>query len=130
MFSTSARQQLKRFAAPKAIGSPSYRSGSNPKSLSRISGRRFLSGAEPQHIVSSNLLYLHVGPSGDCWTGHEIFAAKHLQPDYVKSVRLESGVCVDTLLELLEENDDWARHIYDNEAFPDDLLQRLKAIMK
>jgi hypothetical protein len=130
MFSASARQQLKRFAAPKATGSPRYCLGPSPKSLSSISGRRFLSGAEQQDDFSSNLLYLHVGPSGDFWTGHAIFAAKHLQPDYVKSVRLEPGVCVDTLLELLEENDDWTREIYDNEAFPEDLLQRLKTIMK
>ena len=33
-------------------------------------------------------LYLHVGPSGDCWTGHSIFAAKHNQPGYIKSVPL------------------------------------------
>ena len=31
-------------------------------------------------------LYLHVAPCGDYWTGHEVFAAKHLNPDYVKSI--------------------------------------------
>lgn len=30
--------------------------------------------------------YLHLAPDGDYWTGSEIFAAKHLQPDYVRSV--------------------------------------------
>ena len=30
--------------------------------------------------------YLHIAPDGDYWTGYEIFAAKHLQPDYVRSV--------------------------------------------
>ena len=30
--------------------------------------------------------YLHLAPDGDYWTGREIFAAKHLQPDYVRSV--------------------------------------------
>jgi hypothetical protein len=43
-------------------------------------------------IISENKknppLYLHVGPSGDCWTGHSIFAAKHNQPGYIKSIPL------------------------------------------
>ena len=29
--------------------------------------------------------------SGDWWTGPSIFAAKHLQPDYVKSIPIPSG---------------------------------------
>ena len=33
-----------------------------------------------------NKLYLHIAPCGDYWSGHEVFAAKHLQPDYVKSI--------------------------------------------
>jgi len=33
-----------------------------------------------------NQLYLHIAPCGDYWSGHEVFAAKHLQPDYVKSI--------------------------------------------
>jgi hypothetical protein len=43
-------------------------------------------------IISENKknppLYLHVGPSGDCWTGHSIFAAKNNQPGYIKSIPL------------------------------------------
>ena len=27
-----------------------------------------------------------MAPCGDYWTGHEVFAAKHLNPDYVKSI--------------------------------------------
>lgn len=30
--------------------------------------------------------YLHVAPCGDHWVGSSIFAAKHLQPDYVRSI--------------------------------------------
>jgi hypothetical protein len=106
MFSISARQQLKRFAALKATGSPRYSLVKGPKYVGRISSRFLSDDMEPQDNSSSSLLYLHVGPSGDFWTGHLIFAVKHLQPDYVKSVRLEPGVCVNTLLDLLEENDD------------------------
>jgi hypothetical protein len=86
---------------------------------------RFLSskGTDDQ---DSSCLYLHVGPSGDCWTGHSIFAAKHNPPDYVRSVKLQPTVCADTLLELLEENDTWTKQIYDEERFPDDLIERLE----
>jgi hypothetical protein len=67
-----------------------------------------------------------VGPSGDFWTGHSIFAAKHLQPDYVKSVKLDETLDVDKLLELLEDNgDEWTRTIYDEEVLPQELLDRL-----
>jgi hypothetical protein len=84
-----------------------------------------MSGQSNEIAQDTTALYLHVGPSGDCWTGHSIFAAKHLQPDYVKSVKLEPETCVDTLLEVLEENDNWARQVYDHGALPDDLLDHL-----
>mmetsp|Transcript_22087 Transcript_22087/g.50116 ORF Transcript_22087/g.50116 Transcript_22087/m.50116 type:complete len:121 (+) Transcript_22087:121-483(+) len=32
--------------------------------------------------------YFHIAPSGDWWTGPSIFAAKHLQSDYVKSIKV------------------------------------------
>ena len=68
--------------------------------------RDFSSGNNEVSCVNKSL-YLHVPPSGDVWTGHEMFAAKHLQPDYVKSVSLEgeAPVIVDgtLLIELLEE---------------------------
>ena len=82
-------------------------------------------------------LFLHVGPSGDCWTGPSIFAAKHLPPDYVKSIPLDESLVgvVDRLLELLEQgggNDDdddgqvWTRIIYDEGILPPKLLVRLR----
>lgn len=75
-----------------------------------------------------NNLYLHVGPSGDCWTGTSIFAAKHLQPDYVKSIKIESSQIrdVDKMMELLEENDVWTKQIYDEGCFPKELLDALE----
>ncbi|KAL3774478.1 hypothetical protein ACHAW5_001233 [Stephanodiscus triporus] len=80
-------------------------------------------------------LYLHVGPCGDFWTGRSIFAAKHLQPGYVRSVELDVSLDVDALLDLLQEEDDdddasWARAIYDEGALPPDLLRRLRALRK
>lgn len=72
-------------------------------------------------------LYLHVGPSGDCWTGHNVFAAKHLQPDYVKSVDISSAIAsVDYLLELLEDHPTWAQDIYDTEALPKELVKMIE----
>lgn len=86
-------------------------------------------------------IYLHVGPSGDCWIGDAIFAAKHNQPGYVKSIALfdDSNVgCKDTtmgihedegslLIEVLEEHPEWAQEIYDTECFPQSLQQHLKS---
>jgi hypothetical protein len=69
-------------------------------------------------------LFLHIGPSGDCWTGTTIFAAKHLQPGYVKSIPLmttdanttESSLLdEETIVSLVEEDVALQRLIYDSE---------------
>lgn len=76
-----------------------------------------------------NQVYLHVGPSGDCWTGSSIFAAKHLQPDYVKSVPLSpphDNLSIDYLLGILEEDEKLAQEIYDTETIPQRLLEKVK----
>lgn len=86
-------------------------------------------GDKTSSLSGQQLQYLHVGPSGDCWTGDSIFAAKHLQPNYVKSIPLlmmkEETFCVDTLLEALEDNEDWGREIYDTEEIPSKLKEFL-----
>lgn len=75
-------------------------------------------------------LYLHVGPSGDVWTGDAIFAAKHLQPDYVKSVSLEGEAEAmiendgSLLVETLESRLDWTQEIYDTGTLPAALRQQ------
>lgn len=87
------------------------------------------SSSEEGH--STKKLYLHVGPSGDAWTGYSLYAAKHLQPDYVKSLPLDATAVneenVDLFLELLEddlnEGGDWAQTIYDNGRLPEELQQ-------
>ena len=37
-------------------------------------------------VKQQSSIYLHISPCGDFWIGSRIFAAKHLQPDYVKSI--------------------------------------------
>lgn len=68
-------------------------------------------------------MYLHVGPSGDCWAGASIFAAKHLQPDYVRSIVLPPLTCVESLLERLESDPKLAQQIYDDEKVLAPLLE-------
>jgi len=68
-------------------------------------------------------MYLHVAPDGDWWTGHEIFAAKHLQPDYVRSICMPTGFDVEEWLDLTCGDDDEKRiksmqQIYDDKKLP------------
>lgn len=84
---------------------------------------QFCSKAQQPHCY-----YLHVGPSGDFWTGHEVFAAKHLQPDYVKSVALPEGWTeespkTEALIALLDENPSLLHRIYDTGVIDRNLLQ-------
>lgn len=72
---------------------------------------------------SLDQIYLHVGPSGDCWTSTELYAAKHLQPDYVKSIPLPAHLEADGLVESLEGNSKLLQQIYDDGKLPEDLLQ-------
>ena len=77
--------------------------------------------------LSGNPMFLHVGPSGDCWTGASIYAAKHLQPDYVKSIPLPPQLCVESLLERLEEDHKLAQHVYDDGKLPEQLIEEMCA---
>jgi hypothetical protein len=71
-------------------------------------------------------LYLHVGPSGECWTGDEIFAAKHLQPDYVKSVPLPPSVDPACVVRLVEADAKLGQRIYDEARLPPSLISALE----
>lgn len=69
--------------------------------------------------------YLHVGPSGDVWTGDELFAAKHLQPDYVKSIPLfVNEYAVEHLVQELENDAKSVQRIYDANVIPLSILQK------
>jgi hypothetical protein len=81
--------------------------------------------------------YLHVGPcGGDVWIGDSIFAAKHLQPNYVKSIPLneefaagtENYIDIDDLfedlvIEILEQRFDRTKKLYDTGRIPKELRQ-------
>ena len=71
---------------------------------------------------SLDQVFLHVGPSGDCWTASSIYAAKHLQPDYVKSIPIPPHVCIDKLMETLEVDEKLMQKVYDDGAIPTELL--------
>jgi hypothetical protein len=71
-------------------------------------------------------VYLHVGPAGDCWTGNNIFAAKHLMPDYVKSILLPNDLSTEILLEEMEENPDLGQQAYDTELLPEIIVKRVR----
>ena len=79
---------------------------------------------------TNDTLYLHVGPGGDCWTGSSIFAAKHLQPDYVQSIEIPCHMDSAALLSLLEEDPSTAQQIYDTKEFPSDMAERLRVYQK
>jgi len=84
-----------------------------------VVSKRFLSSHD-KHI------YLHIGPAGDCWTGSNLYAAKHLQPDYVKSIPLSDDVSATALLELIEDDSALCQKIYDMELIPEHVLNEAK----
>lgn len=88
------------------------------------SRERALSAAGPSR-ERLEAVYLHIGPSGDCWSGSSIYAAKHLQPGYVKSILLPPHVDVEALLERLDEQPKTSQLIYDDEVLPTGLLESL-----
>lgn len=84
-------------------------------------------GKNPQRA-----LYIHIGPSGDCWTSHSTISGKHLQPGYVRSVPLgapfvdcEDDTLVDVLLKTIEGNKTLQKQIYDEERVPTEILDQI-----
>mmetsp|Transcript_23732 Transcript_23732/g.27994 ORF Transcript_23732/g.27994 Transcript_23732/m.27994 type:complete len:173 (+) Transcript_23732:59-577(+) len=85
-------------------------------------------------------LYLHVSPDGDWWTGHELFAAKHLQPDYVKSIVLPDAWLankdaddVEAYIEEIYDGDELEklmREIYDTGSLPSRVIERYALNLK
>ncbi len=71
--------------------------------------------------------FLHLSPSGDVWIGDEMFAAKHLQTGYLRSIHISAKE--DTLLE--ERVEEWCnsaplsqlQDIYDTGRLPDGVLE-------
>jgi hypothetical protein len=104
-----------------------YQRDDSSKLLLSTTSRYNYSSNDDDDDDSQVIRYLHLGPSGDAWTGDSLFAAKHLQPDYVRSIPLcgFNNTAEETLLEVLDENEDWTREIYDTQTLPDDLKKRL-----
>lgn len=85
-------------------------------------------------------LYLHVSPDGDWWTGHEMFAAKHLQPDYVRSIVLPDAWLanndandVEAYIEEIYDEDEiekLMREIYDTGSLPSRVIERYALNLK
>lgn len=80
---------------------------------------------------ATDYYYLHIGPSaGDCWTSTtDMFAAKHLPPEYVKSIRLRADlISPELVVELVEQDNNLQHSMYDAVGdldAADFLLQRL-----
>ena len=55
-----------------------------------------------------------------------MYAAKHLQPDYVKSIPLPDDVSATALQELIEDDSVLCQQIYDTELIPEYILNKSK----
>lgn len=94
-------------------------------------GQNSLVGDDSGKWKRKDLLYLHIGPGGDSWTGTSLFAAKHLQPDYVKSVMLpedfeEGCMTTEALLQAIDQDAKLQRQIYDEQTIPPSLLEKAR----
>ncbi len=78
------------FTSPKYFSSSSSSSSPLPPSSNSSSPP---SPKPPAHDPS--LLFLHVAPGGDWWIAPDLFAAKHLQSGYVRSVPLGQSEVLD-----------------------------------
>ena len=102
-------------AARPPPASSSYAAGSSSCSSSRRGG-----GGGGVGNGKTNQVYLHIAPCGDYWTGYEVFAAKHLNPDYVKSLPIPNNIEFDPeeALEYYDGDlDSLLKEAYDREDF-------------
>ena len=101
-------------AARPPPASSSYAAGSSSCSSSRRGGGGGVGNGK------TNQVYLHIAPCGDYWTGYEVFAAKHLNPDYVKSLPIPNNIEFDPeeALEYYDGDlDSLLKEAYDREDF-------------
>ena len=114
-------------ATPISFAMRSFASANQSDVTSGGSKRKSTSGdATTRTSPKSKQRYLHIAPDGDWWTGDEIFAAKHLQPDYVRSVQIPSQFDVEEWLELTFGDDDEKQtqamqRIYDEQILPHEI---------
>lgn len=89
------------------------------ESMNRING----------HVkTNKSIRYLHVGPTGDCWTGDDS-TISGAEPGYVKSIPLshiqnvdDDSENMDNMVEFLEDNPKLTLKIYDYSRIPSDVL--------
>ena len=77
----------------------------------RIACRSFATTKIPRH-------YLHLAPDGDAWINGEMYAAKHLNPNYVVSLPLRKPFDVDEDFTELDR-----RRTYDGKALPSEFAE-------
>ena len=97
-------------------------------------GRGKLSLRTESRVLSTDILggndkgrFLHLSPSGDVWIGDEMFAAKHLQTGYLRSIHISAKE--DSELE--ERVEEWCnaaplsqlQEMYDSGRLPDGVLE-------
>lgn len=132
------QMQMKKGFSDDSKRTPSKRSSHSDQNEAKISN----DDEVDDDMNNEKMVYLHVGPAGECWVGSSIFAAKHLQPDYVKSIPLpqqqqqqQAGNNSDTddhfslqeaLVEEIENNPHLGQEIYDKEVIPLQVLDRLR----
>ena len=97
---------LKLFPSHSKIMFPSSSFTTTKQPLTKKEPNELVNKAE-QERTEKDALYLHVAPDGDHWISGEIFAAKHLQPDYVKSIPIPNESEMNILKTIEDfENDD------------------------
>ena len=106
--------------------------GLGPRLLCDVSGSKCTRGGGDGMPVRETF-YLHVAPDGDWWTGEEIFAAKHLQPDYVRSIPIPMDFDLDGWIESIGVGDRQGRTlraVYDERRFPEGAVLRHTATLR
>ena len=97
--------------------------------VSYIVSRRYTKNSQQSDAHNSQVEaggggFLHVAPDGDWWTGPELFAAKHLEPDYVRSIPINHPHSIEDIEDWIESMDDEEeqqkilRNIYDTKVMP------------
>jgi hypothetical protein len=83
-------------------------------------------GSPEDEITGNDQLYLHVAPCGDWWVGTSLFAAKHLEPDYVKSISLPTDFDPDEVFTGEEHDEELLKRIYDEGVIPPEIIKSKK----
>ena len=87
---------------------------------------KYISNFPPSEVSTKKYgCHLHIAPDGDWWTSEdaEIYAAKHLQPDYVRSLPIDNEEII-FFLETYQNQEQltiWMQNAYDTKSLPFEL---------